>query len=285
MTLSRLTTELPVVLGCSTILFGGHSLDAALDGIARAGYRAVELCSIPGMAEHVPLGHGPAHYRDSGALVQAAGLTIDALGASVDVVAASVELGERERRQRLMALIDVARALGAPLLTTSSGGRSDDETSFAEAVAAFRALAGAATDAGVRVAVKPHVGAAVYSTPTALRFVEAIDSPALGLNWDPTHLYRAGERPEDSLAILGPYVLTVRLRDMRTRQGPPRTVEEQLPGNGALDLAAICARVRKLPIPSAVVEIVGAREYGLDAVQAVAERAFAGFAPLLAGSQ
>lgn len=273
-----------MILGCSTILFGGHSRVAALSGIARAGYRAVELCSIPGMAEHVPLGQSPAYYRALGERVRSDGLSIDALGASVDVVAASVELGERERRRRLAALIDVARALGAPLLATSSGGRSDDEASFVEAVAAFRELAVAATDAGIRVAVKPHVGAAVYSTATALRFVEIVDSPALGLNWDPTHLYRAGERPEDSLAALGPYVLTVRLRDMQTRHGPPRTVEEQLPGNGALDLAAICAGVRELPIPSAVVEIVGARDYGLDAVQAVAERALAGFAPLLARS-
>ena len=87
---------------------------------------------------------------------------------------------------------------------------------------------------------------------------------------------------EDSLATLRPHILTVRLRDMLTRRGPPRTVEEQLPGNGALDLAAICAGVRDLPVTSAVVEIVGARDYPLDRVQAVAERALAGFSPLLA---
>ena len=269
------------LLGCSTILYGGHSLDAALDGIARAGYRAVELCSIPGMADHVPLGRDPVYYQELGEQVCATGLTIDALGASIDVVAASVELGERERRARLGALIEITRALGAPLLATSSGGRSDDESSFTEIVEAFRDLAGAATDARVKIAVKPHVGAAVYSTPTALRFVEAVGSPALGLNWDPTHLFRAGERPEESLAALGPHILTVRLRDIQTRQGPPRTVDEQLPGNGALDLVAICAGVRALPIQSAVMEIVGTRDFPLERAQAVADRAFAGVAPLL----
>jgi len=42
-----------VELGCSTILYGGHPLASALEGIARAGYRAVELCAITGMAPHL----------------------------------------------------------------------------------------------------------------------------------------------------------------------------------------------------------------------------------------
>ena len=37
-----------IKLGCSTILFGGHLLDSA-----PLEERPVELCCIPGMAEHV----------------------------------------------------------------------------------------------------------------------------------------------------------------------------------------------------------------------------------------
>ena len=39
--------------GCSTILYGGHSLETALDGIRKAGYAAIELCAIPNMADHL----------------------------------------------------------------------------------------------------------------------------------------------------------------------------------------------------------------------------------------
>src|SRR3989337_3044335 len=45
-----------VELGCSTILYGGHSLDDALAGIEKAGYKAIELCAILGMADHIPVG-------------------------------------------------------------------------------------------------------------------------------------------------------------------------------------------------------------------------------------
>ena len=34
-----------MILGCSTILYGGYSLDETLDGIAKAGYKAIELCA------------------------------------------------------------------------------------------------------------------------------------------------------------------------------------------------------------------------------------------------
>ncbi len=40
-------------LGCSTILYGGFSLEQALEGIAQAGYKAIELCARPGMAPHL----------------------------------------------------------------------------------------------------------------------------------------------------------------------------------------------------------------------------------------
>ena len=43
-------------LGCSTILYGRYSLEQALKGIAKAGYKAIELCARPGMAPHLEIG-------------------------------------------------------------------------------------------------------------------------------------------------------------------------------------------------------------------------------------
>ena len=43
--------------------------------------------------------------------------------------------------------------------------------------------------------VKAHVGHAVYNTPTSLQVLDAITSPAFGLDMDPSHIYRAGEDP------------------------------------------------------------------------------------------
>ena len=42
-------------LGANTGSYHRHSLATALEGIAAAGYRYVELAAIPGVVQHVPL--------------------------------------------------------------------------------------------------------------------------------------------------------------------------------------------------------------------------------------
>ena len=50
-------------LGCSTILYGDHSLEVALERIKATGYKAIELCGIPGMAPHLNPGENAGHYE------------------------------------------------------------------------------------------------------------------------------------------------------------------------------------------------------------------------------
>jgi hypothetical protein len=66
-------------------------------------------------------------------------------------------------------------------------------------------MAKAAEVAGITLAVKPHVGAAIYSTETALRAIREIDSPDFGINWDPSHLFRNNEDLLISAQRLAPY--------------------------------------------------------------------------------
>jgi sugar phosphate isomerase/epimerase len=264
-------------LGCSTLLFGGHPLAVALEGISRAGYRAIELCAIPGMADHLPTDRSATYYADLGARIRGTGLAIESVGASTNLIDAA----ERDRFAKLIAL---AGRLGAPAITSGSGGVSDDPDDFDRVVGSIRGLADVAAGHGVRLSIKPHVRQAVYSTKTALRLLDLVDRPEVGLNFDASHLWRAGEIPEESLAVLGPRIATVRVRDTLSRDVPIGPVETQLPGGGAMNLPAICAGLRQLPLEYAVVEIVGTRGWPVDRVQRVIEAAYAGFSPLLVAS-
>ena len=242
-------------LGCSTILYGGYPLDTALDHIKRAGYRAIELCAIPGMAEHLPDGAGVDELRAIRRKVHDRGLEIESVGASTNVL-------DSERRARFVRLIQAASVLGAPAITTGSGGTSDDAASFDEVVGVWQELARIAAEQGVRLSVKPHVRAAVYSTPTALRFVERV---SVGLNFDASHLWRANETPEESLRQLAPYLATGRIRDAVSREpGGPGPIEQQIPGGGQMNLPAILAGMAGLPY--VVLEIVGTRDMPLEQV-------------------
>jgi sugar phosphate isomerase/epimerase len=252
--------------GCSTILFGGHPLESALAGIKAAGYAAIELCSIPGMGEHLSADEGTNYYRQIRQIVADHGLAIESIGASTNLL-------DPDRRARFARLLQAAAILGAPAITTGSGGISDDEQSYRTVVATIGELTKMAADEGVRISIKPHVRAAVYSTPTALRFVAEIDRRWVGLNYDASHLWRANETPEESLRQLGPYLATARIRDAVSREpGGPGPVDQQIPGNGAMNLRAIAAELAGLPgLDYTVLEIVGTKDQPLEAIQRVVD--------------
>jgi len=253
-------------LGCSTILYGGFDLPTALAGIQRAGYSAIELCSIPGMADHFPDDAPPATYAEIRQQIADHGLTIESLGASTNLL-------DPARRERFFRLMKVAARLGAPALTTGSGGVSDDSESYQQVVSTLKDLATLAAAEGVKISIKPHVRTAVYSTPTALRFARDVSTDWIGLNFDASHLWRANETPEDSLAQLGPHLATARIRDAVSRDATgPGPVDEQIPGNGAMNLAAIASGLASLPqISTTVLEIVGAKNLPLAEVQRVVQ--------------
>ena len=243
-------------LGCSTILYGGHSLEIALDGIQRAGYAAIELCAIPGMADHLSADASPEEYRRIRQVVAERGLAIESVGASTNLL-------DPDRRARFIRLIKAAAVLGAPAITTGSGGVSDDDASFRTVVSTVNDLAKIATAEGVKISIKPHVRAAVYSTPTALRFIAEVDRQWIGLNVDASHLWRANETPEESVKQLRSAITTARIRDAVSREpGGPGPVDQQIPGNGAMNLPAITLELAAIPgLSYTVLEIVGAKDF------------------------
>lgn len=256
-------------LGCSTILFGGHSLETALKGIRQAGYAAIELCAIPGMADHLSADEGADYYRGVRQTIADLGLAIESIGASTNLL-------DPDRRARFVRLIKAAAVLGAPAITTGSGGVSDDEPSYHAVVATIGELARIGAGEGVKVSIKPHIRAAVYSTPTARRFMAEVDRNWVGLNYDASHLWRANETPEDSLKQLGPYLATARVRDAVSREpGGPGLVDQQIPGNGEMNLRAIADELRLQPgLKYSVLEIVGTKDWSADAVQPVVDTAY-----------
>lgn len=244
-------------LGCSTLLFGGFSLDEALDGIKQVGYRAIELCSIPGMAEHLNPDGDDAYYREVADKVAERGLEIESIGGSTNLL-------DDASRARFVKLMQSGQKIGAPAITTGSGGRSDDEESFKRVVRIINELTHVARDTGVRISIKPHVRAAVYNTETALRFMDEVDNEWVGINYDASHIWRTPQRedPVESLKSLAPYIVTARIRDTLSHElqiGPPET---QVPGKGAMPLPDIINALKQVPqLRYMTLEIVGTRQF------------------------
>lgn len=264
-------------LGCSTILYGGHSLEEALAGIAKAGYTAIELCSIPGMAEHLVPGQPEAYYAEVRKKVEEAGLVVESVGASTNLL-------DPDARRRFEQVLEAAAQVGAPAVTTGSGGKSDEEESYRLVVRTINELAEVAAKVGVKLSIKPHVRCAVYDTATAYRFMHDVDPTWVGLNFDASHIWRTPHRedPVASLRRLKPWILTARIRDTLGREIPIGPVETQVPGGGALPLRELAEELKTVPgLRYVTLEIVGTKGWPLERVQEVVERSYEALAPLL----
>jgi sugar phosphate isomerase/epimerase len=248
-----------MLLGCNTVLFAMGDLATALQHVAWAGYRHVELAVIKGMCEHVPADADGAQVANARALLDEYGLVATAIeAATTDPV-------------RLEQIFRLAAALEVPIVNVGSGGTSGDEESTKAAIEHVGAMARLAGQHGVRLAVKPHVGQAIFNGATALRLADEVREPALGLNFDPSHLFRANEDPPEVARRWGARIIASHFRDCASREqrvGPPET---QIPGRGAVDLPATLAALREVGYAGPLnLEVIGAFQYPLSRAMGVA---------------
>lgn len=248
-----------MLLGCNSVLFGGVDLATALQHIAWAGYKYVELAAIKGMCEHVQADAGPEHAREVRKLLSDSGLEATAMeAASVDP----------ERLEKVFAM---AAEIGVPIVNIGSGGKTEDEETVKAAIENIGNLARRAGEFGLKLAVKPHVGQAVYNGATALRLMDEVREPALGLNFDPSHLYRANEEPQEVALRWGKKIITSHFRDCTGRQQAVGAPENQIPGRGDVDLMATLRALKEIGHSGPLnLEIIGAVGYPLSRAMGVA---------------
>jgi len=248
-----------VQLGCNTVVFGTSDLATALQHVAWAGYRYVELAAIAGMAAHI-----------SPSMSASARQSVRRLLADHGLVATAMEAATTDR-SRLESLFGLAGDLSIGIVNIGSGGVSGDEESTVQAIAHINDLAVLAGQHGLRLAVKPHVGQAIFNADTALRLVAEVHEPALGLNFDPSHLYRAGEEPSEVARRWSTHIVTSHFRDCLSRVqqvGPPDT---QIPGHGSVDIPATLRALKDTGYAGPLnLEVIGASGYALSRAMGVA---------------
>lgn len=249
-------------LGANSVLFGGHPPETAFRWLKAAGYDGIELSAIDGMSEHLVIGR----WREC-------------VPALKDLAAQyGLELLAMEQPNQDPAIMEAAMqaavALGIPIINCGPGGTSDDEASLRERIASLQELSRRAADHGLTLCVKAHVGAAIYNTPTTLRALAEIDSPAFGLDMDPSHIHRAGENPVAALAQVVTRIRHVHIRDCKGRQQGPGKPEEQANGRGDIDLVGYIRVLHEHGYTGPLdLEVIGAKEYSVEQCCVIAAEA------------
>ena len=242
-----------MILGANSVLFGGYDMETAFKSLAHAGYDGIELSAIDGMSEHLVLDRWQEVAEEIKRLSGEYGLKLLAMEQP------------SQDTEKMEKAFQAAVEIGIPIVNCGPGGRSDDEDSLKASIDSLGKLADRAEHYGVTLCVKAHVGAAIYNTPTTLRAMAEISSPAFGIDMDPSHIWRANENPVDAITAVLARVKHVHIRDCKGRQQSPGKPEDQANGRGDIDLLGYIAALHKGGYTGPVdLEIIGAKEYALE---------------------
>ena len=250
-------------LGVNSVLFGGFDFATAAKHIKTAGYDGVEFSAIQGMCEHLDLDNWKAQASDLKAIVADNGLEFLSME----------EAGLDE--DRLMKAFEAGAKIGIPVVNIGPGGKSDVEEDFQRQTDLIAKMASKAESFGVTLCCKAHVGGSIYNTPTTLRAMEKIASPAFGVDMDPSHIYRAGENPADALKRVLSRTKHVHIRDCKGPGPSPGAPPDQACGRGDIDLFAYC----KVMVDGAYdgpvcLEVIGAGQMELPDVAVIAAESY-----------
>ncbi len=250
-------------LGVNTVLFGGFDFRTAMEHIKWAGYDGAEISAIKGMCEHLCLDNWRAQAADIKAISQDLALPITAMEeAALD-------------EDRLLLAYEAAAEIGIPVVNVGPGGRSNSGEDLNTSIALLAKLAEKAESFGVTLCVKAHVGAAIWNTPTTLAAMAQIDSPAFGIDMDPSHIHRCGELPRVALEQVLSRVKHVHIRDCAGPGPSPGTPEMQACGRGDIDLLGYCRVLVEAGYDGPVnLEVIGAGSYPLSRCASIAAESY-----------
>lgn len=148
------------------------------------------------------------------------------------------------RREHTKRSLRLAHTLGAPNLTTEPGGPLAEGQSRQQAYDLFyeelMPCVEVAEQVGVKLLIEPEPELLIERFDQYLEFVDRIDSPMVGLNFDIGHAFCVGEDPQDWVAQMADHTVHYHFEDIAaTRQH-----HHLVPGTGAIDFAATLAAIR-----------------------------------------
>jgi len=209
--------------------------EATIQRIARLGFRAVEL--IAWDRETLDEYYTPERVRELRRLLADEGLELSEF-VSTPRGMASPDPAARERAvEHFKRLVEVGVELGARIVNTVAPTPFDlpvpritekhlrQEWSldvppdldwrrnWSEYVEVVRRCCEICEDAGVRYALEPHPYRLMRNAASMLRLIDQVGSPALGMNFDPSHLFPMGELSEMVVYEVGDRVFHTHLSD------------------------------------------------------------------------
>jgi sugar phosphate isomerase/epimerase len=147
------------------------------------------------------------------------------------------------RREHTIRALRLAQELGATNLQTEPGGPLEPGDSWVRAAGVFydelMPCVEVAEDLQIGLLIEPEPGLLIERFEQYLEFVERIQSPWVGLNFDIGHAYCVGEDPQDWVARMASHTRHYHFEDIAAT----RVHRHLVPGDGAIDFRATLAAI------------------------------------------
>ncbi len=241
-------------LAFSTNAFTKHTLDEALGAIARIGYQGAEIMADEphlwppdtdtGKADEIL-----ARSKSLGLeLCSINGFTMRAAGDMHHPSWIDEEAGARDARvMHTLACLGLAHRLGVPFVSTEPGGpvetgagrRGKDFALFARELDRVIPRAGSL---GVKLLIEPEPGLLFENMDDLAVFLEDMEAPELGVNFDAGHFFCINDDPAGLLNAFGSFVDHVHIEDI----GHDRVHRHLIPGRGAMDFGSFFDALKKI---------------------------------------
>ena len=149
------------------------------------------------------------------------------------------------RREHTKRALKLAKELGAPHITTEPGGQLTPDQTWQQGAKIFydelMPCIEIAEKLQIKLLIEPEPELLIEKFGQYLEFVERIDSPYVGLNFDIGHAYCVSEDPQDWVARMAKHTVHYHFEDI----APTRVHRHLIPGHGAIDFEATLREIQK----------------------------------------
>ena len=197
-------------LGGHTNSYHTYSLEEALEGIAAAGYRHVELSAVRGWTEHVPL---DADARALGGIQR----MLNTLGLVTVSLSGHSDLTTKPGLEDGLLALDLCERMGIGIMNTAIGGHASQEENEEAFMGNIHALADYAAERDILLGIEIH-GEITRSGAAAIPVLERIGRPNVLINYDTANVeYYGGVKAVDDLPAALPKLVHAHLKDKRSQ--------------------------------------------------------------------
>jgi L-ribulose-5-phosphate 3-epimerase len=248
-------------IGVITSTYVHNTVEEALDGIVTAGFRYVELITVPGFVEHIIL--SKQDMEKTLELCKKYGLELFS-------IAGHGRLMKKDAIENFKKLIDAADSINVKYIDTDTGDVKDDndkKTFYKE----IKILGDYAKDKGITIGLEIH-GDWCNNGKIASEIIQRINHPNIKITYDTANtIFYGNIRPEEDIKHAIPFLGYVHLKD---KKGGYKIWDFPALGDGTVNFKKIFKMLEKYEGPMCIEVELDGKENPLNIINEAVKKSY-----------